>query len=545
MKELATIKPRSLTAIEIYKLYEKANNIKQTWDTSYNEVFEYFMPEKNLYYKSTKDDTAKNNKLYTSLGQECSMENVNKMKSLMFPTNVNIMDLEAGSWFKMLAEQNKVDVSIVNDELVKINKIANEIRNCKSNFDEAITQVGYDIFAGTGCILITAGTRDCPVNCVAIPLPQFCVLEEESGEVSHVFRKFELEPEQVPYFWKDANIFIDENDKNKKVELLECSYLDPQTRTFSYVVIEMKKKSIVVEKQGFINNPFQVVRVNKPSGEYYGKGVGYIYLNDMIVFNEMTRDKAQSSAFEVPMFEVADDGSFDVSDVTLQGGSLISMPATDTGNPRIQQVKINTAMPQSQLTLQELEMRIRRGCLADTLPDSVVGRNKTATEVEEIARGLKKNIGASLSSLIKWQQNVVKRFYEVAMDMGFLRDNSQRRLIDTTKMDGLWFAITLNTPLSKQVAIEQTLSELQFISYVMQLDPTGRLLSKCMKVTEYTSAKLDQAGISTEFLYTSEEVAENEQKEAQAMQDQIMQQAQLDVGMSNAKEQGKEVAKLG
>ena len=42
------------------------------------------------------------------------------------------------------------------------------------------------------------------------PLPQFCILEEESGNVSHVFRKFELEPEQVPYMWKDADIFIEE-----------------------------------------------------------------------------------------------------------------------------------------------------------------------------------------------------------------------------------------------------------------------------------------------------------------------------------------------
>ena len=544
-RELATVKPRNLSGGEIYKLYEKANGIKQNWDVNYNRVYEMFMPEKNLYDKDTKDDTSKPNQLYTSLGQECAMENVNKMKSLMFPINADIMDLEAGAWFKMLAEEKGVDISVVNQELAKINRIANEIRVNKSNFDEAVTQCGYDIFVGTGCLMITAGTRDVPVNCVAIPLPQFCILEEESGNVSHVFRKFELEPEQVPYMWKDADIFIEEKDKQKKLCLLECSCLDPQTRTYSYYVITMDKKEIVIDRHGFNNNPFQVIRVNKPSGEFYGKGVGYIYLNDMIVYNDLVRAKAQASAFEVPMFEGVNDGAIDVSDVTLEGGSLLMMPPTESGEQRIRQIQVSTNMPQSQLSMQELEMRIRRGTLADTIPDSVIGRNKTATEIEEIARSLKKNIGASLSSLVVWQQGIVKRFYEVLMDVGYLRNDIKENMIDTDKIDGLWFACVLNTPLSKQIAIDQTMTELQFISYIMQLDPSGQLLSKCIKVNEYTLAKLDQAGISREYLFTPEEVAQNEKALGEAMQQQQMQQVQLDVEASNAKERGKEVAKLG
>ena len=221
------------------------------------------------------------------------------------------------------------------------------------------------------------------------------------------------------------------------------------------------------------------------------------------------------------------------------------MPPTESGEQRIRQIQVSTNMPQSQLSMQELEMRIRRGTLADTIPDSVIGRNKTATEIEEIARSLKKNIGASLSSLVVWQQGIVKRFYEVLMDVGYLRNDIKENMIDTDKIDGLWFACVLNTPLSKQIAIDQTMTELQFISYIMQLDPSGQLLSKCIKVNEYTLAKLDQAGISREYLFTPEEVAQNEKALGEAMQQQQMQQVQLDVEASNAKERGKEVAKLG
>ena len=42
----------------------------------------------------------------------------------------------------MLAEEKGVDISVVNQELAKINRIANEIRVNKSNFDEAVTQCG-------------------------------------------------------------------------------------------------------------------------------------------------------------------------------------------------------------------------------------------------------------------------------------------------------------------------------------------------------------------------------------------------------------------
>ena len=77
----------------------------------------------------------------------------------------------------------------------------------------------------------------------------------------------------------------------------------------------------------------------------------------------------------------------------------------------------------------------------------------------------------------------------------------------------------------------------------MVFDPTGQLLTKCIKLNDLLPYLAEKMGIPNEFFWTADEIAQNEQQQALAMQQQQEQAMTDNVAMSNAIEQGKEDAK--
>ena len=544
MKELSLTDYRKheYTPSQVFGREKKAETIKQAIISVYDEVFKYFMPDKNNFYKEVNESyESDRTELACSLGEDCSNSYVNNLQSMMSPPQSDIMDLEAGAMYAKVAESFGVSKDALNAELAKTNRFANEVKNNLTNFDIAFSEAGYDLFAGTCCILINKGNRRNPIDVRAISIADFSILEGADGEVSDVFRRLKKTATEIKDLWGEdieVECDMDKDGSELDIELLETSYYDSKELDYVYAIYRVSdKKQLLVNRRK--TSPFTVFRWNKPTGEVWGRGVGIMALNDMKTFNELVMDSLKASAFETPMFEVDDGGLFNVDEIELEGGALIGIPSTDTGEGRIKQINVNTGRENSRIDMERLELSIRRTCFADKLPDSATGQGKTATEINEIVRSLNKNYTSVYGRLIRGQQNLIRSFYDVLGQAGLLNDSALKPLIDTDRINGLWFACNLNTPLTKMLSYNEINSMINVMTMLVQLDPSGRTLAKTIKLNEANVRIADRAGFPIDLIYTPEEIAGNEQAMMKADQQAQIQERNLNVQEQNAIERGK------
>jgi len=538
---LTSYKKHEYTAQQVFARAKSADNIKGFVEDDYREGAKYFMPDRRVFPQTDNDFSDQSEGVNTALGKNCAFEYVNNIQAMLAPVQGDFLDLEAGKMYEQVAKQFGIDKDKLNDELAKVNMYANEVKNNLTNFDIAMAESLYDLGLGTSCLLITKGNRKRPIAIKAIPIDQYSILEGVDGEVSDVFRRYEKTAKEINELWDlDMPIEDGENGQERKIKLLECAYLDTEELDYVYsVYIEESKRQVVTSRHA--ENPFQVARWNKQAGETWGKGVFLLALEDMRSYNAMVTSTIRAVAFEEPMFITNSGGAFDVDEIELEGGAIIDIPATDSGDKGLEQLRVDATQPNLRINLQELEISIRKTCLSDSFPESAMNQQKTATEVMEITKSLAKNQSSVFGRMIRYSQGIVRRFYGVMTEAGMLNNRETLEpLIDAEKINGLWFACSTNTPLTKQLAMSDVQSMVTGMSMLLQLDPSGQKLNATVKVDQSCNRILDKVGYPIDLLFTPEEIAQNSEIQAEQEQQMQMQERQGNVMEANAIEKGKQ-----
>jgi hypothetical protein len=520
---------------DIIKKYEKAATVKMTWDNVYRDVFDYTMPMRNGYGKVAHGGKDSGNyqdnrgHLYTSTGEQSANEFVNTMQELLCPPMAKWIDLEAG--YKFDVDQRKA----VNDELSKLSDIANEHKN-NSNFDMAFSEFCYDVFAGTGCMLILPGDEYNPLVFKAIPLKEYCVEEGPDGVVCAVYRKYSMTREQIGAQWKELEKKkYGKEAKEKDVELLEITYKDQAADKYIYQVIDYKSQEVLVDRE-HRTNPFIVLRWNKCASEPYGRGVGIAALNDLKTLNLVKEYSLRNLAYNLPPLLVKEDAMLDVDNLELTPYSLNVVP--DTQNS-IVPLSIETNHNIEAFKLQELQMDIKRTCYANTLPNEG-NRQLTATEVNQRMIELRKNLNSVFGRLIsEFQIPLVRRVFDILISMKKISD--QFNLDD---INGLVFRVKINSPISRQLKAQEAQSIAMSAQMLLQLDQSGQALMTMMKVNEAAAYMLELMGVPARFISTPEEATAKQEEMAQAQQAAAQEAQAGAVEAENAMSMGKAEAEV-
>ena len=512
-----------LNAEELIKRQGKAETIKTSWDNEYKEVFQYCMPSRDNFHKADKDGNyqdAREN-LYTSIGEQSANDFVNTMQEVLAPPMSAWISLEAG----MMIDKKKHDE--VNKQLAELCDFANEYKN-NSSFDIAFSEFCYDIFAGTGCLLVLPHTPKNPISFKAIPLKEYCIEEGINGEVRGVYRSYSMKREFIFVQWKEIKKeSIAEQKDDKEIDLLESVYYDYDLEMYHYQVIDKKSKRELLHRE-YTTNPFIVLRWNKKAGEPYGRGVGTTAINDIKTLNLIKFYSMRNFAYQLPILlaqesDIIDYDNFDPTPLTLN-----IVPDTKTS---IMPLDISPKYDAESYKSTELAMDIKKNTYSGTLPNEG-NRELTATEVRARLAELRKTLSSVFGRLItEFQIPITRRIFDILMDTKVLGKEISEGF-DLGMIDGLRWKVNVVTPIGKIVRYEEAQTLLNTAMQMVQFDETGGLMKMALKFNEYIYEYLKLTGIPLDLINTVEEMEKQQQQEAQA-------QAQMQQGMMQAEVEGK------
>lgn len=516
-------------ANQLLDKYTKAKGYKGVWDTKYDEVFDLTMPDRNNFYNnnnpkhnpSQAEDKRPN--LYTSTGEQAADRFVNRIQSLLTPIGANWIGLEAA------AESENSDA--INEQLDRISLIANTFK-AGSNFDANISEFYYDLVAGTACLLVMEGDEKNPLNFKPIPINEIVIEEGVDGEVANVYRCFSMRKEIVKHQWVELNdmeIGDNSHDKEKTMELVECTYKDYDTGIFHYKVIDKKEKKFLVERE-YRTNPFVVLRWSKCPGEIYGRGLGWKVKNDLKTLNLAVEYSLRALAFSIPTLLAQQDATVDYDDFLFEPGAINPVPSTANNNPSVTPLQMPLNVDIQQYNIDNLKMEIKKNMLDNTLPPDA-SAPRTATEIAQRAQELNVDITSVFGRLISdFLMPCVKRIIDILQKYGYVSEE-----FDLSQIDGLGFKIKINTSLAKQQTQGEVMGILNAVSMIAQFDPSGQVMQQGLKLNELLAYTLDQMGVPNRFINSPEEMKVIAQQMAKAMREQQEQALQDEVAVEGAK----------
>jgi len=525
------------SAVELCKRQVEASVIKSSWDNEYKQVFDYCMPSRNGFNKA--DNNQRNNaefqdnreNQYSSVGEQSCCDFVNTMQEVLCPPMADWISLEAGVNFA------KEDRQQVNAELNKICEVANEYKN-HSAFDMAFSEFCYDVFAGTGCLLVLPGTPTQPLLFKAIPIKEYSIEEGSNGEVCFVYRSFSMKRELLARQWPELKNYKPTKDEaDKDIQLLEATYYDADKLVYYYCVINTTTKVMMLEKE-YRTNPFVVLRWNKAAGEPYGRGCGLTALNDIKTLNLVKEYSLRNFAYNIPPLLVQEDGMIDVDSLELTPFSLNVVPNTQTS---IVPLQLNTDHDIESYKVQELTMDIKRNTYGNTLPNEGA-RQLTATEILARQAEMRRSLNSVFGRLVaEFQLPLVRRIFDILIDVKIIKDPKQE--FNALKINGLTFKVKVNTPIARQLMIGQAQAIVQSVTMLTQLDPTGAMLNSLLKVNKMGVKLMAMLGVPSEFINSEDEVESKQSEQAQQAQAMQQQAVQQNVDAENAMAVGASQAK--
>ncbi len=527
------------SAKEIEKKYSKANSIKSTWDSEYRDIFEYSMPARNGYDKATDGSSVnpdyqnRRENLYSSVGEQSANEFVNTMQETLSPPMTNWISLVAG----IRVDESKRDGA--NKELDTLCEYANEYKNI-SNYDMAFSEFCYDVYAGTGCLLVLPGTPLQPLRFKAIPLREYCVEEGANSEVRGVYRKYSLKRELLGAQWDELKkIKYSPAEMEKEMEIIESTYFDYDLNVYHYQVIDSENDSELLHRE-YKTNPFIVLRWNKCAGEPYGRGVGMTALNDIKTLNLIKYYSLRNLAYNLPVFLVEEDGMLDVETIDLAPGSLNVVPNTSSS---VVPLNIQTDFNIESYKTQELEMQIKKNTYGFSLPNEG-DKQLTATEVITRKREMQKSLNSVFGRILsEFQMPLIRRMFDILGDTGVLGQEYLDRF-DVNDINGLTYKVNIVTPMARILKQGEAQSIMANIATLAELSPDGSLIQQGVKVSGLIPYYLELNGMPSRFINSKDEVEGKQAEQANDAQKAQQQAMQADVQVSNAKEMGKAEAKV-
>jgi hypothetical protein len=255
----------------LMRRYTHAKSIGQTWEGHFEDIYDYFMPNRNIAKMSAPGEKH-NIHVYDSTGILAVRSFVAQLHTGLVTPGLQWFDLDVGS---DMAENDPRRDAIKKALKVITDIIFKAISN--SNFDLAISEAFYDLAVGTGALMVREGTDENPLLFTAIPLLRIYPEEGVNGDIETIWRDFRKFPvRNIKRIWPQAKISDDlkmmlEADFNATIDLIDGTLFEPEKQKWNYVVIEQKTRRFVVDMT-IDSSPWIVFRGFKRADETYGRG---------------------------------------------------------------------------------------------------------------------------------------------------------------------------------------------------------------------------------------------------------------------------------
>lgn len=495
----------------------------------FRDCEEYTIPFRNSFDKDANDKSHnRNTKCFDSTAMIAKNNFVNTMISQATPPFTKWVELAAGP---VLTAGQEVDGDAYNKALEGINELIFAIRNA-SNFNIVIPEMFHDVAISTGTLLVLEGTKQNPINYVAVPLSQMGFLEGKYGNIDFYVRKNSVPPRLIKQLWPKAVIptelqrLIDDAGKNDNlVELHECFYYDYTDLLWRYEVLYCGGKNIIYNNTS-LTCPVVTWRWSKVPGFVTGIGPLMMALSDIKTINKMQELSLRLAALNVfGVYTVVNDANFNPNTAVIQPGAFI--PVSRNGGPEgasIQALPSAGNFQVEEFMINELKTQIKQTMLDNRLPvDSNVQR--TAFETAQVVKQLQVDAGAAYGRFLhEFTANLIKREVEILSNLKLIE------IPPDFTIDNFLIKVQVTSPIAFRQNIEDVEKFTQTFTILQGINPELAQLS--LELSTLPGWIGNKLGASPSLLKTKDMIEQELQNIAQA------QAAQMAIQMEQQMQQG-------
>ncbi len=497
----------------LLKRYESAKAVKDQWKGTFEECYEFALPQKESFYDETQG-RRRTDRIFDETAVVGIQEFASRLQSGIVPNFSRWAEFRAGN---EIPKEDKKEVDLLLDEVTEY--VFELLQN--SNFSQEVHESFLDIALGTAVLLVEEGDAVNPIVFKSIPLPQVYLSSGYDDKVDHVFRERQIRAKDMLIAYPDGELSDDmkrdmiENPE-KMCEIIEVVYknhANTKDDEYHYCAISPEHEHKIYEEvyKGLGANPFIVYRWSKSSGETYGRGPLMNALPAIKTANlliEMVLENAQMSISG--MYQVEDDGVVNVDNISLIPGTIIPKAAGSSGLQPIPQAgNFNV----SDLVLKDQRNNIKKALYNDMLGMPNQSTPMSATEVAERQADLSRQIGAAFGRLqAELVTPVLQRVVYILKKQGRIK---------IPKVNGREIKVTSSSPLAQAQYQQDVATVDRFLAMIQgRVGPElTNLIVDQMKVAKYVAKKL---GVPEELVRSEEEM----QAAAQQMQQMMAQQQQ-------------------
>jgi hypothetical protein len=465
-----------LEAKEAYKRLDALKEKRQTFDQHYQELGDYFLPNKNTITREGTNGEKRNLHIYDSTGI--------KSNELLAGALHGMLTNPSAYWFEFTTGVPQLDRDdAVRKWLQECAHVCHEILN-GSNFQTEI----HELYLDLGCFgTAVMAVEEDPVSVVRFSTKHIknCWLDENNrGFIDTVFYCYKWKPRQIvaEFGTKTPDWVLEKNKSAPEVEIELLQVIGPNQEYDSNKKLAVQGKKFksctyikendqnqtTLEEKGFDTFPFITPRWSKATGEVYGRSPAMTCLPDVKMLQEMMKEtiRAQQLANYPPLL-VPDDGIVGTLRLTPSGINYFRGGQGDMIKP----LTMGTNLLLSFETLKDVRERIRDCFYIDQL-QLQDGPQMTATEVlqrtEEKIRLLGPMLGRQQSESAR---PMIDRLFEIAQRREKL-PKAPAILKNNPKIDVKYRSMIAKAQLANEA--NNITRVFQAASPFIQLDPNAR-----------------------------------------------------------------------
>lgn len=434
---------------------------QENWRSTLEEAYLYAHPQVNVLSSAT-EGQKKNTHLFTGLGQVQTRKAVGRFISAVFPTEQNWCVMKSGPGVpKDQVEANNLKLQDATDKMFSV-------IHHRSNFQTAISEMGFDLWISTGIMTVQKGRNVArPVAYTAIPQHQVALEEGPEGDVGAKFRKFSLPVGNIKATWKDAKLTANMEkaigeDATKTFELVEITYTDYDTEKVYYCVIASGDKEEIVSREMRMDR-YVVGRLSRSPNEVNGRGPVLDALPDIKTANKLIELvlKNASMAISGP-WTVVDDGVVNADNVIIGPNRMIPVARNPghTAGPSIAPLERAGSFDVAYMEYERLKTEIIDALLANDIPD-YTGSPKTAAEILQRVRRYVEDTGAFYGRV---NREIVIPIVQNTLDIM----HYDWQMVDKIVVDGNFVNLEVTSPL----ALQQAAREIEAVVQGIELSKT-------------------------------------------------------------------------
>jgi len=449
---------------DIKEREQKAFNMEHLWHDQLTTVYEYFLPQRNLFDIEDKGQK-KMERIFDSTALTAIQQGASKLQeniapiwsrwATFQPTEQIIALLETGQ-FEVTEEQ-------IRTNLDKQCEVIFDYIN-RSNFHTQFYEAALDLLVGTATMKIEeTDDEDHPIAFHTIPQKGIAFEEGPYGTVETHWRRFQVKARLLERMWKGFEpspkiTSMIKNSPNTEVRVSEGVIYDPKTkRYYGCLWVEGEDRFSWDEDFGE-TSPWVTGRYTKVAGEVRGRGPAMQALPDVRSLNKAKEFVLQKAAIDLAgMYTATDDGVTNPYTMTIAPGVVIPVGSNNTNNPSIQRLDTGTNLALAQFEINELQMAIKMALFSD-LRDPV-GPVRSATEIAIETRELAKRIGSAFGRLqTEILIPILKRVVSIL---------TRRGIINPISIDGRDVKVKFTSPLARAQDGEDLLAVQQAVQFVL------------------------------------------------------------------------------